>query len=617
MSFGLGIDVGTSFTAAAVCRGGERGGSRPEVVPLGTRAAAVASVIFLGEDGQVVVGDAAERRALTDPDRVVREFKRRLGDNVPLVVGGEPYGAHEVTALMVRWVVDRVTEREGGAPDQITLTHPASWGPHRKELLGQGLSKVGLENIAFLTEPEAAAFSYAAQERVESGTTIAVYDLGGGTFDAAVVRKTEADHFDVLGRPEGVERLGGVDFDEAVLAHVEAGVGPVMAELDPSDPDAMTAMARLRRDCTEAKEALSSDTEVIIPVMLPDACTQIRLVRAEFEAMIRPAVEDSIESLRRAMRSAAVEPGDLDVVLLVGGSSRVPLVSQLVSAELGRATSIDADPKTTIAAGAALAAVSVAGLESPAAQPVGEDGDGSATAVVPVGTASADDTAAMAPLAPGGAPSARPAVDAEAWETPPERTRSWGSRKVKTLAAAGLLAIAVAGTAALVPYALAGNLAFSNDNESGPAGAGPVAAGPMSGDPAKSSLGGASSAAGRGPAAGPATTDVAPASAAGASGAAAPTTTAAALAASGGRGGGPATPPPGPPAPAGTGAPPPPADATGGQTAPPPGGTPPDGDTGGTPPDGDTGGTPPDGDTGGTPTDGDTGGTPTEPVPTP
>ncbi|MCA1684313.1 MAG: Hsp70 family protein, partial [Actinobacteria bacterium] len=92
MSYGLGIDVGTSFTAAAVCRGGERGSSRPEVVPLGTRAAAVASVIFLGEDGQVVVGDAAERRALTDPDRVVREFKRRLGDDIPLVVGGEPYG---------------------------------------------------------------------------------------------------------------------------------------------------------------------------------------------------------------------------------------------------------------------------------------------------------------------------------------------------------------------------------------------------------------------------------------------------------------------------------------------------------------------------------------------
>jgi actin-like ATPase involved in cell morphogenesis len=604
MSYGLGIDVGTSFTAAAVCRGREQGGSRPEVVPLGTRAAAVASVIFLGEDGQVVVGDAAERRALTDPDRVVREFKRRLGDDIPLVVGGEPYGAHEVTALMVRWVVDRVTEREGGPPEQITLTLPASWGPHRKELLGQGLGKVDLEDVAFLTEPEAAAFSYASQERVEPSTTIAVYDLGGGTFDAAVVRKTEADHFDVLGRPEGVERLGGVDFDDAVLAHVEAGVGPAMAELDPSDPDAMAAMARLRRDCTEAKEALSSDTEVIIPVMLPGARAQVRLVRAEFEAMIRPVVEDSIESLRRAMRSAAVEPGDLDAVLLVGGSSRVPLVSQLVSAELGRAASIDADPKTTIAAGAALSAASMAGIALLAAEPV-EDEAEPATALIPVGATSAQDTAAPEPVAsgPGSGASGRPAVDSESWETPSPRARLWQSHKVKGLAAAGLLAAAVVGTAALVPYSLAGNLALGNDSESGPVGAAPALAGPVAGDTAKSSLGGASSAVGRGPAAGSETSPDASTSTTRGTGAkASPNAGAPAPAASGGRGGGPAVPlAAAPPAPAG----------------PAPGGTPTDGGgTGGTPTDGGgTGGTPTDGGgTGGTPTDG--GGTSVgEPVP--
>jgi actin-like ATPase involved in cell morphogenesis len=541
-----------------------------------------------------VVGDAAERRALTDPDRVVREFKRRLGDDIPLVVGGEPYGAHEVTALMVRWVVDRVTEREGGPPEQITLTLPASWGPHRKELLGQGLEKVGLEDVAFLTEPEAAAFSYAAQERVKPNTTIAVYDLGGGTFDAAVVRKTEADHFDVLGTPEGVERLGGVDFDDAVLAHVEAGVGSAMAGLDPSDPDAMAAMARLRRDCTEAKEALSSDTEVIIPVMLPDARTQVRLVRAEFEAMIRPAVEDSIESLRRAMRSAAVEPGDLDAVLLVGGSSRVPLVSQLVSADLGRAASIDADPKTTIAAGAALSAASVAGIASPAAEPVGDDAE-PATALIPVGTMSAPDTATRGPVAPGpgSGASGRPVGDSESWETPPARADLWRSRKAKGFAAAGLLAAAVIGTATLVPYSLAGNLAFGNDSESGPAGA---VAGPVAGDTAKSSLGGASSAVGRGPEPGSATNADASTSTTRGTGAAASTTAGApAPAASGGRGGGPAVPlAAAPPAPGGSapGGTPPGGGEPGGGTPPgggePGGGTPPGGGEpgGGTPPGG-------------------------------
>src|SRR3712207_6337706 len=108
MSYWLGIDVGTTFTAAAVCR--EEAGRRalPEVVPLGTRSTAVSSVIYLAEDGQVVVGEAAERRAVTDSERVVREFKRRIGDEIPMMIGGVPHSAPEIAAMVARWVVDRV-----------------------------------------------------------------------------------------------------------------------------------------------------------------------------------------------------------------------------------------------------------------------------------------------------------------------------------------------------------------------------------------------------------------------------------------------------------------------------------------------------------------------------
>ncbi|MGH3765889.1 MAG: Hsp70 family protein [Pseudonocardiaceae bacterium] len=115
MSYWLGIDVGTTFTAAAICR--EEAGRHPvpEVVPLGSRsAAAVSSVVYLAPDGQVVVGEAAERRAATDVDRVVREFKRRIGDEVPMVIGGVSHSAPEIAALVVRWVVDRVPS--GRAP---------------------------------------------------------------------------------------------------------------------------------------------------------------------------------------------------------------------------------------------------------------------------------------------------------------------------------------------------------------------------------------------------------------------------------------------------------------------------------------------------------------------
>ncbi|GGM33891.1 hypothetical protein GCM10012275_01620 [Longimycelium tulufanense] len=356
MTYQLGIDLGTTYTAAGVRRAADAGRRGAEVVPLGNRAAMVPSVLFLGADGSVLVGEAAERRALTDPERVVREFKRRVGDDTPLLVAGEPHHAHELAARMVRWVVDRVTEREGASPELVALSHPAAWGPHRRSRLAEAVTAAGVDNAVFLTEPQAAAVSYAHAERVEPGSVIAVYDLGGGTFDAAVLRKTDVHTFELLGTPDGIERLGGVDFDEIVFDQLRAQLADAFDHLDPTDPVALNAVARLRRECTEAKEALSADTEVTIPVLLPEVRTQARLARVDFEAMIRPALEETVAALSRTVRSAGVCPADLTAVLLVGGSSRIPLVAQLVSAALGRPIAVDADPNTAVALGAALAA---------------------------------------------------------------------------------------------------------------------------------------------------------------------------------------------------------------------------------------------------------------------
>ncbi|MHA6785823.1 Hsp70 family protein [Pseudonocardia saturnea] len=365
MGYQLGIDLGTTYTSAAVCRSDDRRWVEPEVVTLGTRGATIPSVLFLAPDGSVVVGDAAERRALTDPDRVVREFKRRIGDSTPIVVAGRSWAPEELSARLVRWVVDRVAEREGGPATRIAVTHPASWGPHKRDLLATALSAQGV-SVTFLAEPQAAALHYSAAERVEPGSTIAVYDLGGGTFDAAVVRKADpsraisgassgAASFGLLGRPEGLERLGGIDFDEAVFEHVRDGLPDVFAGLDATDPAVLSAVSRVRRDCTEAKEALSSDTEVSIPVLLPGSRGSVRLHRSEFEALIRPQVEETVAALRSAVTSAGLTPDQLTAVLLVGGSSRIPLVAQLVSEQLGRPVAVDTDPKNSIAKGAALA----------------------------------------------------------------------------------------------------------------------------------------------------------------------------------------------------------------------------------------------------------------------
>ena len=254
--------------------------------------------------------------------------------------------------------------------------------------------------MATLSEPEAAAIHYASQARVETGAVIAVYDLGGGTFDAAVLRKTDAG-WETLGSPEGIERLGGVDFDAAVFHHVVQAVDGAIDQLDPTDPAASAAVARLRQECVEAKEALSSDTDVSIPVLLPNLQTEVRLTRSEYEQMVRPALADSITATNRALRSAGVAPDDVTAVLLVGGSSRTPLVAELVGTALGRPVAVDAHPKHGVALGASILAAQRG--NAPAA-----GGTVAPTSAAPAGPAIALATAAAVMPPPGPAPAAPP-----------------------------------------------------------------------------------------------------------------------------------------------------------------------------------------------------------------
>lgn len=354
MSYYLGVDVGTTYTAAAIWREG-----RVEVASLGNRAPVVPSVVLRpdgdGSGGEMIVGEAAARRAVTEPDLVAREFKRRFGDPTPIIVGGSPYSAEALTARVLRWVVDKVSQSEGGAPLGVAVSHPANWGDYKLDLLRQAIQLADLGDAATVSEPEAAAIHYATQERVPVGSVVALYDLGGGTFDAAVLRKTGAG-WDILGEPQGIERLGGVDFDEAVFRHVTTALGDAMDGLDPEDPAAVAAVARLRQECVEAKEALSADAHTSIPVILPGVNTEVRLTRAELESMVRPALADSIGAMQRALRSAGVEADEVSAVLLVGGSSRLPIVAQLVGSEMGRPVAVDAHPKHGIALGAAIVA---------------------------------------------------------------------------------------------------------------------------------------------------------------------------------------------------------------------------------------------------------------------
>src|SRR3954451_7901582 len=301
--YAVGIDIGTMYTAAAVWRDG-----RAEIVPLGSRSAAVPSAVFLRSDGAILTGEAAGRRGLTEPDRVVRELKRRLGDTASILLGGTPYSAAALTARMLRSALDVVSAREGGPPASICVTHPASWGPYKMDLMHEVVRLANLEQpVRFTTEPQAAACFHAHQKRLGPGAMVAVYDLGGGIFEAAVLRKT-SDGFELTGEPEGNERLGGLELDDAVFAHVAASVGGAPERLDKNDPATIAAPARLRTECVQAKEALSADTDATIPVLLPTVSTEVRLSRSELEALVRPLLRDSIEAFRRTIRSAGYAP---------------------------------------------------------------------------------------------------------------------------------------------------------------------------------------------------------------------------------------------------------------------------------------------------------------------
>ena len=349
MGYTLGIDIGTTFSGAAVARDG-----RADIFPLSTDRATIPTVVLLRADGEVLVGDAAERRALTEPTRVAREFKRRMGDPTPMIVGGTPYGVEALYAHVLRWITARMVEQEGGRPDAVALTHPASWGTYKLDLLAQAARLADLADARLVPEPQAAAVRYAREGRVKVGDVVAVYDFGGGTVDVALVRSRGGDDFELVGSPEGMERLGGIDFDQAVYAHVDASLDGMLGEADVSDPAVRSALARLRTECRAAKEALSSDTDAVIPVMLPQLQTSVRLTRAEFEGMIRPRIAETIDTLERTVRGAGLTTKDLSAVLLVGGTSRIPLIREMIHSTTGVPVTLDSHPKFTIPLGAAL-----------------------------------------------------------------------------------------------------------------------------------------------------------------------------------------------------------------------------------------------------------------------
>ncbi|MFL6089275.1 MAG: Hsp70 family protein [Aeromicrobium sp.] len=367
MSYTLGVDLGTTFTAAAV-----DDGSGPVPLKLGSGADPMPSVVAI-RDGAPLTGDEAEAVLRTSPASGVREAKRRLGDSTPFIIDGTPYGAEAVMGLLLADVIKAAVAKQGSAPASVVLAHPANWGEFKKDLLSDAARVAGLEDIGLITEPQAAAIHYVRSGELQIGQAAAIYDFGGGTFDAAVVRCAE-DGPQLLGEAKGMERLGGIDLDQAILMHVNEAVGGALRELNPSDPASAAAMASIRTQCIAAKEALSVASEATISVAAPGLSTEVRLTRGEFEAMVRPRIADTLNQLDAALDSAGLSATDLSAVVLVGGTSRIPLVAEMVAAHTGVKVVASSDQKLVVCGGAAASdAVSAAQPES---QPAVTSGGG-------------------------------------------------------------------------------------------------------------------------------------------------------------------------------------------------------------------------------------------------
>ncbi len=345
----LGVDVGTAQTTTCSIDVGDRPeegtGSAPD---LRRGVENVSAAAYVGPDGVVVTGQPAEILGMDHPENLIRGYVGRVGDAVDIVAGEHCVGADTVLAAAIRHAVGDATNRRGSPPVQVCVTHPAQWGPYRVGVLEAALATAGVPDVHLVADAVAAARSAAPD--LADGQALAVLDVGAGSAAAAVVVRADGA-FRLTGRSLVADDVGGAGFDDELLAHVCAGAG--VGAFDRSVPGLGPAVRTLRAHCTAAKESLSEDTDAVVTVALPGCSTRIRVVRAELEDVIGPAVTECVELLGEVLATSGSSDADIRAVLLTGGSSRVPLVVQTVSTTIGLPIIVTDRPEFAAAEGAA------------------------------------------------------------------------------------------------------------------------------------------------------------------------------------------------------------------------------------------------------------------------
>ncbi len=348
MSKIIGIDLGTTNSCVAVLEAGNA-----TVIPNPEGARTTPSVVAFKANGERVVGEAAKRQALTNKN-TVSSIKRQMGTDYKADIDGKKYTPEEISAMILSYLKDYAESYLGEKVDKAVITVPAYFNDSQRQATKNAGKIAGLEVERIINEPTAAALAYGLDKQ-DKNQTILVYDLGGGTFDVSILELGDGV-FEVKST-SGNNKLGGDDFDNRIMDYLvtefkkENGVDLTKDKL---------AMQRLKEISEKAKKDLSgmTSTQVSAPFISQGENGPLHLdmtlTRAKFEELISDLVDSTLEPVRKALKDAGIKASDLDKVILVGGSTRIPMVYDLVKKELGHEPSREVNPDEVVAMGAAI-----------------------------------------------------------------------------------------------------------------------------------------------------------------------------------------------------------------------------------------------------------------------
>ena len=343
----IGIDLGTTNSCAAILEAGV-----PKVIPNPEGGRTTPSVVAF-KKGEKIVGESAKRQALTNPN-TVSSIKRKMGTSEKVTLEGKKYTPEEISAMILSYIKDYCEAYLGEKVKKAVITVPAYFTDSQRQATKNAGKIAGLEVERIINEPTAAALSYGLEK--DEGQTILVYDLGGGTFDVSILELGDGV-FEVKST-NGNNHLGGDDFDNRIIDYI---VEEFKKENDIDLREDDMAMQRLKEVAEKAKKDLSGmvSTQVSAPFIAKGEDGEpihldMTLTRAKFEDLISDLVESTIDPIRKAIKDAKITKKDIDKVLFVGGSTRVPLVYDVVTKELGKEPSREVNPDEAVALGAAI-----------------------------------------------------------------------------------------------------------------------------------------------------------------------------------------------------------------------------------------------------------------------